>query len=170
MMSLAMSPTERDEFLLARVTGVMIVQGAGELFSTPVWYDYEPGGSFGFVVNEGARRLVAIDDPGCIIGVTVHEDAGPTPSFVTAFGPVCVNRTLKPEDLARVWPVMCRALGGEDVATRYVQFGSDAYLRGVDQPRAVEGRRVEMRPARWTSCDYAKAGERADQIFGSASP
>lgn len=169
-MSLAMSPAERDEFLLARFTGVMIVQGGGEIYSMPVWYDYEPGGTFGFVINEGARRLSAIDEPDCVVGLTVHEDAGRTPSFVSAFGLVCVNRTLRPEDLARVWPVMCRALGGEDIASRYVALGSDAYLRGIEQPTAVEGRRVEMRPTRWTSCDYAKSRERADEVFGPLHP
>lgn len=170
LMSLAMTKAERDTFLLARDTGVMIVHGGDELYSMPVWYDYEPGGTIGFVINEGARRLAALDDPNSRIGLTVHHEDGRVPAFVTAFGPVTVNRTLGPDDLARVWPVMCRALGGEEVASRYVALGSDAYLRGLDRPTSVGGRRVEMLPDRWTSCDYAKAGERAEQIFGQASP
>ena len=158
-----MTKAERDQFLLAHDTGVMIVQGGGELYSMPVWYDYEPDGTIGFVINHDVRRLAALEDPSSVIGLTVHNEDGRLPAFVTVFGPV-TNRDLQPEDLGRVWPVMCRALGGEENASRYVSLGSDAYLRGVE-PSSTGGRRVEMQPARWTSCDYAKAGERADHVF-----
>jgi hypothetical protein len=164
-MSLAMTKTERDEFLLARETGVMIAIGGGAAFAVPVWYDYEPGGTIGFVCNEGSRRLAAIDAPGAEVGLTVHHEANRMPAFVTAFGPVVRNHPLDGADLARLLPTMVRALGGEQVVQRYVASGGDRWVRGLDTSSPATPRRIEMAPTRWNSCDYSKAADRLQQIF-----
>ncbi|MEO7573668.1 MAG: hypothetical protein ABIX10_14645 [Acidimicrobiales bacterium] len=164
-MSLAMMRAERDEFLLARHTGVMVVAGGGRIYSMPVWYDYQPGGTFGFVLNDDARRIQAIDAPDCEIGLTVHDESDQVPAFVTVFGAPVVNREFEPADLSRLWPTMVQALGGEEIAQRYVALGGDHWLRQREGARPGS-RRVEMAPERWTSCDYAKTDRMGQVLHG----
>lgn len=168
-MSLVMSREERDRFLLDHHTGVMVVIGGGHVYSAPVWYDYAPGGTIGFVLTEGSRRLDALDDTDAQVGLTVHDETDRAYAFVSVFGPVVVNRPVEGADLNRYWPVVAHALGGEDVAQRWLRLGADAYLRGGERGEIQQNRRIEVRPERWNSCDYRKAGPRFDEVLGSGA-
>lgn len=163
-MSLVMSRAERERFLLDHHTGVMVVIGGGQTYSAPIWYDYQPGGTVGFVLTEGSRRLAALDDPDAQVGLTVHDETDRAFAFVTVFGPVVVNRPVEGADLNRYWPVVMHALGGEDVAQRWLRLGGDRYLRGGPKGEIQQNRRIEVQPERWNTCDYRKSGERFREV------
>jgi len=142
-MSLAMTRTEREEFLAALHVGVVSVndEGRGPL-TMPIWYSYEPGGLVSFITGRASRKSVLIQREGRL-SLCAQTEAAPY-QYVSAEGPVvAVEDEVDPEER-------------KAIAYRYLgqEFG-DAYLAATEAD--VAGSVViRMRPERWLTVDYAK--------------
>ena len=140
-----MTHDEREAFLAAVHVGVLSVDepGRGPL-SVPVWYLYEPGGEIVVVTRPEARKarlLLA----GARVAFCVQSEEMP-PKYVTVQGRV-VSAT--PADVARdVKPVVRKYLGAEV---------GDAYVDGT-RPNGTNEIVVRIRPERWYSRDFGRAG------------
>ena len=141
----AMTRQERERFLSDPHVGLISIaeEGRGPL-SVPVWYAYEPQGDLRVVTGRTSRKGRLIAQAGRF-SLCVHTPRPPY-KYVTVEGPVVgvdaadVDRDLRP--LAR------RYLGLE---------GGDAYIATARDAHA-DNILVRMRPERWLTVDYSKAG------------
>jgi nitroimidazol reductase NimA-like FMN-containing flavoprotein (pyridoxamine 5'-phosphate oxidase superfamily) len=140
-----MTRDEREAFLAGMHVGVVGVDdpGRGPL-SVPVWYLYEPGGEILLVTRPEARkcRLLAA---GARVSFLVQSEEMP-PRYVSVQGYV-VSAT--GADVERdVKPVVRKYLGAE-VGDGYVD---------ATRPNGTNEIVVRIRPERWYSRDFGKAG------------
>ena len=107
-MWVAMSATERDEFLAGVHVGVLsaAVGTTGQTLAVPVWYSYQPGGLVTVLTGRRSRKAAAMRAAGRF-GLCV-QDASPPYRYVSVEGPVVSEEQLDPaERLA----MACRYLG-----------------------------------------------------------
>jgi nitroimidazol reductase NimA-like FMN-containing flavoprotein (pyridoxamine 5'-phosphate oxidase superfamily) len=136
---------EREAFLAAIHVGLVSVDepGRGPL-TVPVWYLYEPGGEIVVVTRPEARkaRLLTV---GARVSFCVQSEEMP-PKYVTIQGRVV---SAAPADVGRdVKPVVRRYLGAEV---------GDAYVDNT-RPNGTNEIVVRIRPERWYSRDFGRAG------------
>ncbi len=140
-----MSREEREAFLAGIHVGVLTVDepGRGPL-SVPVWYLYEPGAEVVVVTRPEARKaplLVA----GAKVAFCAQSEEMP-PRYVTLQGRVA---SATPADVARdVKPVVRKYLGA-DVGDAYVD---------ATRPDGTNEIVIRIRPVRWYSRDFGRAG------------
>jgi hypothetical protein len=142
IMSLAMSPAEREAFLADLHVAVISVPepGRGGL-TVPIWYDYAPGGPLWFVTDASSRKARLLEAAGCL-SLCVQTEQPPY-RYVGVEGTI---RSIEPADLERdTRPLAHRYLGRED-GDRYIEA-----TRGDGGSIVV---RVDLR--RWLSVDYGK--------------
>ena len=140
-----MTRDERETFLAGVRVGVLSIDepGRGPL-SVPVWYLYEPGREIVVVTRPEARkaRLLAV---GARVAFLVQSEEMP-PKYVTIQGRVV---SAAPADVERdVKPVVRRYLGAEV---------GDAYVDNT-RPNGTNEIVVRVRPERWYSRDFGRAG------------
>ncbi len=146
-MSTSMTKEEREAFLREAHIGVLSIPepGKGPLTS-PVWYDYAPGGKIWFLTQETARKgqLLSV---GNRVSFLVQTTTAPY-KYVSIEGPVS---HIGPSDrLNDLQPMAQRYLGergGKDYATAL----AERYAQG----NAIK---IEIRPERWLTVDYEKRG------------
>lgn len=144
-MSLAMTKDEREAFLAGVHVGVISIPepGRGPLTS-PVWYDYEPGGELWVVTDRVSRkgRLLAV---GTRLSLCAQSETPPY-QYVSIEGPVVA---IEPADRERHLRPMARRYLGEALGDRYVEATSG-------DREAGESIVVRVRPERWLTVDYRK--------------
>ena len=140
-----MTREEREAFMAGVHVGVLSTEepGRGPL-SVPVWYLYEPGGEIVVVTRPEARkaRLLTV---GARVAFCAQSEDMP-PKYVTIQGSVV---SAAPADVGRdVKPVVRKYLGAEV---------GDAYVDNT-RPNGTNEIVVRIRPVRWYSRDFGKAG------------
>jgi len=140
-----MTRAEREEFLAGVHVGVLSVDdpGRGPL-SVPVWYLYEPDGDILLVTRPQARkaRLLRV---GTLVSFCVQSEELP-PKYVSVQGSVT---STEPADVARdLKPVVRKYLGAEV---------GDAYVDNT-RPNGTDEIVLRIRPRRWFSRDFGRAG------------
>jgi PPOX class probable F420-dependent enzyme len=145
IMSLAMTPAEREAFLTDVHVAVVTVaddNGRGPL-ATPLWYDYQPGGEIILVTDRNSRKAQLIRKAG---RVTVCAQTQEMPyRYATVEGPVTrIEDTVTVEQR-------------RELARRYLgSAGADDYIeatRDVTDHMCA----IHIRPEHWLTRDYTKA-------------
>jgi len=140
-----MTRAEREEFLADVHVGILSVDepGRGPL-SVPVWYLYEAGGEIIVVTRPEARKANLLR-AGARVSFCVQTEALP-PKYVTVQGAVA---SATPADVERdVKPVVRKYLGAEV---------GDSYVDNT-RPNGTNEIVVRIRPERWYSRDFGRAG------------
>jgi hypothetical protein len=143
VMWVAMSTTEREEFLAEVHIGVLsaAVGTAGQTLAVPVWYSYQPAGLLTVLTGRRSRKAVAIRAAGRF-GLCVQDD-NPPYRYVSVEGPVVSEEELDPgERLA-----MARRYLGTADGDRYITDNPDPERKNVA---------FRMRPQHWLSQDQGK--------------
>jgi hypothetical protein len=146
-MAFNMTKAEREAFLQAARIGVLAIPetGRGPLTS-PVWYDYLPGGDLWFLTQSTARKGQLLQ-PGVRVSLLVQETASPY-SYVSVEGPVSV---IAPSDLSADLQPMAQRYLGQQGGIDYAASLAESYARG----HAIK---VFVSLERWLTVDYAKRG------------
>jgi hypothetical protein len=140
-----MNKSEREAFLAEPRVAVLSIpqEGLGPL-SSPVWFDYEPGGVIWFLIQSNSRKgeLLTL---GQRVSLCMQRETRPY-AYVSVEGPVVA---LEPysldDDLA---PMANRYLGEEAGA---------AYADGMRERHALgNSLKVTVEPENWRTVDYAK--------------
>jgi len=145
IMSLAMTPAEREAFLADVHVAVVTVaddDGRGPL-AVPLWYDYQPGGEIVLITDGNSRKAQLIRKAG---RVTVCVQTQDMPyRYASVEGPVtAIEDTVTVEQR-------------RELARRYLgQDGADGY---VEATRDVTDRMcaIHIRPEHWLTRDYTRA-------------
>ena len=146
-MSLAMTKEEREAFLAAVHVGVIsIAQGKRAPLTVPIWYAYTPGGDVTIITGRGSRKAALLTEAGgfslCV------QDEVPPYKYVAVEGSVVAIESADRERDTR--PMARRYLGVEGGDLYMAQTAADA----TDDDSIL----IRMRPARWLTADYGKAG------------
>ena len=138
-----MSVSEREAFLAGLHVGVLCLpRASGPPLAAPIWYDYQAGGDIWLVTGGQSQkgRLLEVGGSVCLVA---QQEALPY-AYVSVEGTVT---EIRPCDVdADTRPMAKRYLGE--------QMG-DAY---ADANAGNGSIRVTIRPDRWLTVDYAKAG------------
>jgi nitroimidazol reductase NimA-like FMN-containing flavoprotein (pyridoxamine 5'-phosphate oxidase superfamily) len=144
-MSLAMTKDEREGFLAGLHVGVISIpeSGRGPL-TTPIWYDYQPGGEVWVITDRDSRKgkLLKV---GTRISLVAQTETLPY-QYVSVEGPVVAVEPASSDEHAR--PMAERYLGKELGAQYVAATGAEREARGSVV--------VRMRPERWLTVDYKK--------------
>lgn len=139
-----MNRAEREAFLAGLHVGVVAIPAAtaGEPpLSAPIWYDYEPGGNYWFLTGRTSRKGKLLQ-VGQKLTLVAQQEALPY-AYVSVEGVVVALRDCTQDGDTR--PMARRYLGVEQ---------GDAYTAATAQGN--DSVRVEVRPERWLTVDYAK--------------
>ena len=138
-----MSRAAREAFLREPRPAILSIpqEGKGPL-SSPVWFDFEPGGDFWIVMQKDSRkgRLMQV---GTCVSLCVQLEARPY-KYVTVEGPVTA---VAPYDADTDLRAMAARYLGDDEAAGFVEGMRDTVAKG-------NGIKVSFKPARWLSADY----------------
>jgi nitroimidazol reductase NimA-like FMN-containing flavoprotein (pyridoxamine 5'-phosphate oxidase superfamily) len=144
-MTLAMTSTEREEFLAGVHVGVLAVADAesgGGVLAVPVWYAYAPGGTVDVITGGDSRKARDLRAAGRF-SICAQTEAAPY-KYVSVDGAIVAEEAPVKESERR------------DMAYRYLgaEIG-DLYLAATE---ADAGASVvfRMSPRRWFSTDFAK--------------
>jgi hypothetical protein len=143
-MSLTMNTTERDAFLADLHVGIISIpeDGRGPL-AVPVWYAYERG-EVRVVTGRDSRKGKLLAKAGRF-SLCVQTETPPY-RYVSVEGPIV---GMEPSDLERDLRPLARRYLGQAGGDRYVDSTRDEHVGNV---------LVRMRPERWLTADYGKAG------------
>lgn len=139
-----MTREEREAFLAGVHVGIVsVTEPGGGPLSVPVWYLYE-GGEIVLVTRPQARKasLLQVGTP---VSFCVQSEEMP-PKYVSVQGAVI---SAEPAEVARDLKPVVRKYLGADVG--------DAYVDGT-RPNGTDEIVVRIRPRRWYSRDFGKAG------------
>ena len=141
-MSLAMTKSEREEFLKAVRVGVVSMNrdNAGPL-TAPIWYGYE-GEEVWFITGADSQKgkLMQMGDR---ISMVAQTETAPY-QYVSVEGPIVSREPASNERDTK--PMAIRYLG-ETAGTAYAAQSSEA-------GQVL----VKMKPEKWLTVDYSKAG------------
>ena len=138
-----MTQAEREAFLAEPYVGILSVTAEPQRapLTTPIWYEYEPGGLVKVITAPGARKARLIKEAGrfaLCAQVAEIEDY----RYVSVEGPVTeITPTSKQERL----DMAARYMG--DAATDYVNATEDSAANNVA---------IHMRPERWNTFDFRR--------------
>ena len=140
-MARALSVEERETYLARPLIGVLSVAAEAERapLTTPIWYDYRPGGDVVILTSPRSRkgRLIAATGRYALCA----QDGMPPYTYVTAEGPVVETRPVT-EDERRA---MAARYLGDDIAKQYVTLTYEAQHTNVA---------FIMRPDRWNASTF----------------
>ena len=146
-MTFNMSKEEREAFLAAVRVGVLAMpDGDRGPLTSPVWYDYQPGGELWFLTQSTARKGQLLKVGGRV-SLLVQTDTSPY-SYVSVEGPVS---GIVPSDLLADLQPMAQRYLGEQGGKDYAAGLAESYAGG----NAIK---VFIRPEHWLTVDYAKRG------------
>ena len=138
-----MDQQERETFLADLHVGVLsIPRPDGPPLAAPIWYDYEPGGDIWLLTGPTSRKGRLLSE-GTRVSLVAQTEAAPY-AYVSVEGTVTEIRQAEAE--ADLRPMARRYLGEEM---------GDAYTAANTGNDSV---RLAIRPDRWLTVDYAKAG------------
>lgn len=144
---LAMTTTERETFLADLHVGIISIpeDGRGPL-TVPVWYAYEPGKELRVVTGRTSRKGRLLGRAGRFSLCAQTET--PPYKYISVEGPIVA---IEPADLERDLRLLARRYLGVEAGDRYMEStrADPAYRDNV---------LVRMRPERWLTADFAKAG------------
>ncbi|WP_020667505.1 pyridoxamine 5'-phosphate oxidase family protein [Amycolatopsis nigrescens] len=146
-MSRKMNPEQRESFLAEPYVGVLSVAsetGRAPL-TTPIWYDYRPGGDVKVLTSPGLRKTRLITDAGRF-ALCVQATDGPY-RYVTVEGPVLETRPVTEEER---YEMAARYLGPE-LAAGYVKATHAAQSGNIA---------FRMRPERWNTADFSDLADK----------
>jgi nitroimidazol reductase NimA-like FMN-containing flavoprotein (pyridoxamine 5'-phosphate oxidase superfamily) len=144
-MSLAMTKSEREQFLAALHVGVISMEdpGRGPL-TVPIWYDYQPGGELWVITDRDSRKGKLLK-AGKRISLVAQTEQIPY-QYVSVEGPIV---SVEAADSVRHALPMAQRYLGPELGEQYVKAtGAEREARGSVV--------VRMRPERWLTVDYKK--------------
>ena len=136
-----MTQEEREAFLADLHVGVLAIPADGAPLTAPIWYDYEPGGEIWVLTGPGSKKGKLLEE-GVRVTMVAQQEALPY-AYVSVEGTV----TAVTEPDAGATEHMAIRYLGEDMGKQYAAANADA-----------GSVRVAIRPDRWLTVDYAKAG------------
>ena len=141
-MVLRLTSEQREALLAEPYVGVLSVAAeAGRApLTTPIWYDYRPGGLVTILTSPGLRKARLIGEAGRF-ALCVQETGAPY-RYVTAEGPVVGTRPVREEDRL----AMASRYLSPEVAAAYVEATAEGQSGNVA---------ITMRPERWNTADLA---------------
>ncbi|HZR84731.1 MAG TPA: pyridoxamine 5'-phosphate oxidase family protein [Candidatus Binatia bacterium] len=143
-MSLAMTKSEREEFLAGVHVGVLsVARASGTPLTVPIWYAYEAGGDVRIVTGRSSQKFALLERAGRFALCAQTET--PPYKYVTVEGPIVAIEPAQVERDER--PLAHRYLGRE--------FG-DQYIAATGGAESRGSVLIRMRPDRWLSVDYTK--------------
>jgi hypothetical protein len=140
-----MTRTEREAFLRDPRPAILSIpqDGKGPL-SSPVWFDFDPGGDF-WVLMQSDSRKGELMQVGTCVSLCAQQETKPY-KYVSVEGPVVSVATYKADKdfLA--------------MADRYLgTVGAREFVDGMREKTAKgQGVKVTIKPERWLSLDYSK--------------
>ncbi|HUQ38878.1 MAG TPA: pyridoxamine 5'-phosphate oxidase family protein [Acidimicrobiales bacterium] len=164
-----MTAAEREAFLTEARTAILsVAEEDGGTVASPVWFHYEPGGDIVLFLEPASRKLAAMVRAGRAT-LTVQDEGdipgtGRPPRFVSVTGPAELC-TPSDGDAAIAQAFYDKYLSSE-MQRRYAEVGGDTYMTGKVDPQGDTGGMVRIRPERWFTRDYGKAGDRWDEVVG----
>ncbi len=140
MGALAMTPTEREQFLAGLHVGILgIERPDGPPLTVPIWYSYEPGGELWFLTSLDSVKGRLLQQS-MRFSLCAQSETPPY-KYVSIEGTAVIS----PAD---------KELHSRPMAHRYLgQKGGDHY---VDSDGDGESVRIATTPERWFSVDYSK--------------
>jgi nitroimidazol reductase NimA-like FMN-containing flavoprotein (pyridoxamine 5'-phosphate oxidase superfamily) len=138
-----MTHEEREAFLAEPHVGVLSVTAEAERapLTTPIWYEYQPGGLVKVVTASGLRKVRLIEESGRFALCAQRADVDDY-RYVSVEGPVTeIRPTSKQERF--------------DMAARYM--GPDratGYVNATEETAAAGNIAIHMRPERWNTFDF----------------
>ena len=138
-----MTQEERQAFLAGLHVGVLAIpRPEGAPLTAPIWYDYDPGGDIWVLTGPTSLKGRLLEE-GTQVTLVAQTEAAPY-AYVSVEGTV---REIRPADTeSDTRPMAIRYLG-EDMGNAYTNANA-----------GNESVRVSIRPQRWLTVDYAKAG------------
>ncbi|HEU4326980.1 MAG TPA: pyridoxamine 5'-phosphate oxidase family protein [Roseiflexaceae bacterium] len=147
-MSYRMSQAEREHFLAEVRVGVLSVAEEGRApLTVPIWYGYAPGGEVAVWMGKTSRKAALLQRAGRF-SLCVQNEQTPY-RYVSVEGPIV---TVEPVDLERDARPIARRYLGVEAGDQYVVGVAEAIASGQDVV-------FRMRPERWLTADYSKAGD-----------
>lgn len=138
-----MTQEEREAFLAEPHVGVLSVTAEPERapLTTPIWYEYRPGGLIRVITAPGQRKVRLIEEAGrfalCAQLAEVEDYR-----YVTVEGPVTEIRPASWQERY-------------DMAARYM--GADVAIAYVNANETESGNvAIHMRPERWNTFDFRR--------------
>ena len=146
-MSLAMTKQEREKFLAGVHIGVIsIADDERGPLTVPIWYAYDPGGDLRIVTGKSSRKGQLLARAGRF-SLCAQAEMLPY-KYVSVEGPIGSSA---PADVDRDLRPIARPYLGIEMGDRYIEQTRNA-------PEHADGMLIRMRPDRWLTADYAKAG------------
>jgi nitroimidazol reductase NimA-like FMN-containing flavoprotein (pyridoxamine 5'-phosphate oxidase superfamily) len=138
----SMTHEEREAFLAAPHIGVLSVTaepGRAPL-TTPIWYEYQPGGFVKVITSPDQRKARLIEEAGRFALCAQVADIGDY-RYVSVEGPVAEIRPVSKQERL-------------DMATRYMgpEHATD-YVNAAEET-ASANIAIHMRPQRWNTFDF----------------
>lgn len=138
-----MTEEQREEFLAAVHVGVLSIERQDRApLTIPIWYRYEPGGLVQILIGPDSLKAKLLARAGRF-SLCVQNESLPY-KYVSVEGNIVETRQVDRETDARV---MARRYLGKELGDQYVEDGEDESMICVS-----------MRPEKWYSVDYGKAG------------
>ncbi|MBD0743961.1 pyridoxamine 5'-phosphate oxidase family protein [Streptomyces sp. CBMA152] len=137
-----MTHEERETFLAEPHVAVLSVTAEAERapLTTPIWYEYQPGGLVKVITTSGLRKVRLIEEAGrfaLCAQVAVVDDY----RYVSVEGPVTEMRPTSKEERFD----MAARYMSPDRATDYVNAAEEASADDIA---------IHMRPERWNTFDF----------------
>lgn len=142
-MTMAMTPSEREQFLAGVHVGVFAVaESAAGILSVPIWYAYAPGGTVDVITGGASRKARCLRAAGRF-SLCAQTETAPY-QYVSVEGPIVAEDAPVSETERR------------HMAYRYLgqEFG-DLYLAATEA-NAAGSVAFRMSPQRWLTTDFAK--------------
>jgi nitroimidazol reductase NimA-like FMN-containing flavoprotein (pyridoxamine 5'-phosphate oxidase superfamily) len=137
-----MTREEREAFLAEPHVGILSVTAEPDRapLTTPIWYEYRPGGLVKVITPAGARKVRLIEEAGrfaLCAQVAVTDDY----RYVSVEGPVT---EIRPASKREGYEMAARYMG-PDRATDYVNAAETTAAGNVA---------IHLRPQRWNTVDF----------------
>ncbi|MGH0028843.1 MAG: pyridoxamine 5'-phosphate oxidase family protein [Myxococcota bacterium] len=143
-MSLAMTRSEREAFLMDLHVGVISIEKPGAApLCVPIWYDYTPEKGLWVITGRDSQKGRALAAAGRF-ALCAQVETPPAYQYVSVEGPIRETREADVE--ADVRPMAHRYFGKE-LGDQYVASTPDDH-----------GLVFVMAPERWRTVDYRKLG------------
>ncbi|MGE7386384.1 pyridoxamine 5'-phosphate oxidase family protein [Streptomyces sp. NPDC004126] len=138
-----MTQEEREAFLAEPYVGILSVTAEPERapLTTPIWYEYQPGGFVKVITAPGARKTRLIEEAGrfaLCAQVAEVEDY----RYVSVEGPVTGIRPTSEQERF-------------DMAARYMGAAATDYVNATEES-AADYVAIHMRPERWNTFDFRR--------------
>ena len=138
-----MTREERETFLAEPYVGILSVTAEPDRapLTTPIWYEYQPGGLVKVITAPGLRKTRLIEKAGrfaLCAQVAEIEDY----RYVSVEGPVTEIRPTSKQERY-------------DMAARYMGDAATGYVNATEES-AADNVAIHLRPERWNAVDFRR--------------